>query len=120
MNHELRYDGNLDIIMGRMHVPVDAASVRNVAQDLAKLVREHGCLRLLMDLRDMPATSSTLDLYAIPRIVKDLGVPAGLKRAMVVSEISSDFEFLETTSVNAGNLFKLFTDTEAALAWLKG
>jgi hypothetical protein len=120
MNHEFRYDEVQDIIMGRVRGRLDAAVARNVATDLARLVGEHGCRRLLMDLRGAQVTSSTLEIYSIPRVVKEAGVSGGIKRALVVAEITQDFEFLETTLVNAGNLVKLFTDPEAALTWLKG
>lgn len=120
MYFELKYDEDLDIIRGRLQGMLDAAVAKSVANELAQLVRKHGCHRFLNDLREAQVTSSTLDLYSIPRVVKEAGVPGGLKRALVVAEITSDFDFLETTSVNAGNQLKLFTDPDAALAWLKG
>ncbi len=120
MNFELSYDEDLDIIRGRLYGKLDAAVAKAVATDLAQLVRKHGCHRFLHDLREAQVTSSTLDLYSIPRIVKEAGVSGGIKRALVVAEITQDFDFLETASVNAGNQVKLFTDSEAALAWLKG
>ncbi|MBA4378909.1 MAG: hypothetical protein C0395_09715 [Gemmatimonas sp.] len=120
MNHEFRYDEVQDVIMGRVQGRLDAAVAKEVATDLARLVREHGCRFLLMDLRGVQITSSTLEIYMIPRVVKEAGVSSGIKRALVVAEITPDFDFLETTSVNAGNLVKLFTDPEAALVWLKG
>ncbi len=120
MNFELRYDGDHDIIRGRVHEKLDAAVAKAMAADLAQLVREHGCRRFLNDLREAQVTSSTLELYSIPRIMKGAGLPGSTKRALVVAEITPDFVFLETASVNAGNQVKLFTDPEAALAWLKG
>lgn len=120
MNYELRYDGDLGIIRGVVHGKLDAAVARMVAGEVAQLVEDHGCRRFLIDLRGTQVTSSTLEIYTIPRVVKEVGVPGGLKRALVVTEITPDFEFLETASVNAGNLVRLFTEPEAALAWLKG
>ncbi|MDO9171154.1 MAG: hypothetical protein Q7W29_04905 [bacterium] len=120
MNFELWYDEDQDIIRGRVHGKLDAAVAKGVAGELAPLVRKHGCHRFLNDLREAQVTSSTLDLYSIPRVVKEAGVSGGIKRALVVTEITPDFDFLETTSVNVGNQVKLFTDPEAALAWLKG
>ncbi len=119
MNHEFRYDEAQDIIMGRLHGKLDAVVAKEVATDLARLVGEHGCRRLLMDLRGAQVTSSTLEIYTIPRVVKEAGVSGSIKRAVVVAEITQDFEFLETASVNMGSQVKLFTDPEAALAWLK-
>lgn len=120
MSHEFRYDESQGIIMGRVQGRLDAAVVKDVATDLARLVGEHGCRRLLLDLRGALVTSSTHEIYVIPRVVKEAGVPGGIKRALVVAEITQDFDFLETASINAGNVIKLFTDPEAALAWLKG
>ena len=120
MNLELKYDGDQDIIRGRVHGTLDAAVAKAVAGEVAQLVQNHGCHRFLIDLRGTQVTSSTIEIYSIPRVVKEVGVPGGLKRALVVTEITPDFDFLETTSVNVGNQVKLFTDPEAAIAWLKG
>ena len=119
MEYELEYDEALGVIVGRLHGELDAAGARRVASDLAQLVRKHDCRLFLNDLRDANITRSTLEIYSIPRVVKDVGVPGGMRRALVVGGITEDFEFLETASLNAGNLIKLFTDPDEALAWLR-
>ncbi|MDO9694533.1 MAG: hypothetical protein Q7W56_07355 [Candidatus Latescibacteria bacterium] len=120
MEYELEYDEGLGVIVGRLHGELDAAGARRVASDLTQLVLKHDCPLFLIDLRDGNITRSTLEIYTIPRAVKDVGVPGGVKRALVVGGITEDFDFLETASLNAGNLVKLFTDPHEALAWLKG
>lgn len=119
MEYDLEYDEGLGVIVGRLHGELDAAGARSMASDLVQLVREHDCQLFLNDLRDANITRSTLEIYSIPRVVKEVGVPGGMRRALVVGGITDDFDFFETASLNAGNLIKLFTDPDEALAWLK-
>jgi hypothetical protein len=69
-------------------------------------------------MRHARLTKETLDIYHMPKSAKQAGIVPGFKRALVVSELSSDFHFLETVFVNQGHIVKLFTDIDAARGWL--
>lgn len=118
MDYELEYDEERHLILGHVHGVFDTAVVRRMAVDLAEMVREHECFRLLNDLRDATITGSTPDIYEMPRTVRDVGVPVRCRRALIVREPVDDFRFLETTSVNVGQQVRVFTDPDEALEWL--
>ena len=63
-------------------------------------------------------TKGTIDIYNMPQTAKEAGVGARHRRALVVSEQSSDFHFLETVFLNQGHNVKMFTDIEEAMIWL--
>ena len=54
----------------------------------------------------------------MPKNALDSGVGLGVKRALVVQDLSRDSRFLETVFVNQGNIVRLFDDLEPAEEWL--
>jgi hypothetical protein len=56
----------------------------------------------------------------MPKTASTSGIDTHCKRALVVSEQSSDFHFLETVFINQGHNVKMFTDIEEAMSWLLG
>ena len=93
-------------------------AVEAMAREVAALAKQQGCTRLLNDLREATIPSSASAIYSMPRITDEAGVPPGLRRALVVSAATRDFLFLETVSLNRGHNIRIFTDPEAARAWL--
>ena len=69
-------------------------------------------------MRHAKLTEETLDIYNMPKSARQAGIEHRFKRALVVSELSSDFHFLETVFINQGHIVKMFTDFDAALHWL--
>lgn len=63
-------------------------------------------------------TNGTVDIYNVPHTASGAGVGNRCKRALVVSEHSSDFHFLETAFLNQGHNVKMFTDIDKAMLWL--
>ncbi len=119
MGYELSYNQERDLIVGRVEGKIDPALVKAMASELAELVASSGCRKLLNDLRRADTTPSAFDVYDMPRIVDKQGVPIACRRALLVSEPSGDFAFLETVSVNVGQQVRIFTDLEASLEWLE-
>jgi len=72
-------------------------------------------IRFLLSGNNLSYT--TKDLF-MPRCTRQVGVEPHIKRALVVSELSPDFHFLETVFINQGHIVKVFTDINAALQWL--
>lgn len=120
MGYELAYDQERDLMVGRVWGNIDETLVKEMAGDLAKLVASSGCHRLLNDLRNARIAHSALEIFGMPRIVDEEGVPVGCRRALVVPAPSEDFRFLETVSVNVYQRVRIFTDMQRAIAWLTG
>lgn len=119
MKYQLSYDKQRDLINGKIEGEIDPDLVEKMASELAALVISTGCHKLLNDLRGAKITHSTLDIYQMPRIVDRHGVLKKCKRALLVSESSEDFEFLETVSLNVGQQVRVFKEPQAAIDWLK-
>ncbi|MDD2469230.1 MAG: hypothetical protein PHI97_35165, partial [Desulfobulbus sp.] len=79
---------------------------------------ETKCLKVLNDLRGHCNLSSVFDVYEMSKMLTGAKMPRSCKRALVVNEITANFQFMEDTQVNAGYMVKLFTDPESALEWL--
>jgi len=120
MKYELSYDRERDLIIGRIEGNIDPAIVKAMASEFAELVSSSGCSKLLNDLRNAAITHSALDIYSMPRIVDKLGLPIACRRALLVSDASKDFQFLETVSLNVGQQVRIFKDPESAIKWLEG
>jgi uncharacterized protein (UPF0276 family) len=119
MGFELHYDRESDLIIGKVSGSFDAATAQAVAAKLAAMIQDTGCGRLLNDLTEAAITSSTFDIYSIPRIVSKSGIPISCKRAILIAGSPEDFHFLETASVNVGQQIRMFSDRERALEWLR-
>ena len=118
MKYDLAYDEERDLIVGHVHDGLDASLALKMSSDLANLIRTHGCYRLLNDLRDAEITSSTLEIYAMPRAIAKFKEANRCKRALVVSGRLDNYRFLETVSLNIGQQLRIFTDIETAVDWL--
>jgi len=119
MKYELSYDQERDLIIGRVEGNIDPAIVKAMASEFAELVSSSGCNKLLNDLRKAGITHSAIDIYSMPRIVDKLGLPIACRRALLVSDASKDFQFLETVSLNVGHQVRIFKDPELAIKWLE-
>ncbi len=97
--------------------PFDAFILKRLAADVSKAIEKHGCRRILNDLRDA-RLKGVLDTYQMPKVAAEAGVPRMCKRALVVREGSSDFDFLETVFSNQGHRVKKFTAFDDAKQWL--
>ena len=96
----------------------DLETLHSLAQDMSKEIEKHGCNHILNDMRHAKLTDGTFDIYHMPQAARQAGVGITCKRALVLSELTSDFHFLETVFVNQGHQVKVFTDNHQAMRWL--
>lgn len=86
----------------------------------AEKAREQGVNKIMLDVRDAPNKLSVLDNYQIPYyVLKQVGYTHDIRTALIVHPDDKTHDFMETVAVNAGFDFKLFTDEEIAVHWLK-
>jgi hypothetical protein len=118
MSHRIVYEKEGDyvsvVVEGNFALPM----LKVLAVDVARQIEQHGCNRILNDMRLAKLTKGTIDIYNMPKIASASGIDTYCKRALVVSEISSDFHFLETVFLNQGHNVRMFTDIEEAMSWL--
>jgi len=118
MPYKINYNREHGYIAVTVEGEFALSNLEELAADITRLTKRYSCNRILNDMRHASLTKDTLDIYHMPKKAKQAGIVPGLKRALIVSELSSDFHFLETVFVNQGHIVKLFTDIDAARSWL--
>ena len=118
MPYKIVYEKEGDYISIRVEGGFGLSVLKQLSADVSKFIEKYGCNHILNDLRLAKLTSDTLDIYNMPQTASNSGIENLCKRALVVSERSSDFHFLETVFLNRGHNVKMFTDIEEAMHWL--
>jgi hypothetical protein len=80
-----------------------------------------GYFRYLADCTEMTGGHTVFDLYNVVANLENYQIDPRTKEALLTvpsSATAGDVRFYETAAVNRGFTVKLFTDREAALAWL--
>jgi hypothetical protein len=94
----------------------------SIVKDYFQANEEHGCKKILVDVRSMTGKLSAFDAYRFGNtaIEKAEGVDLGVKTAIVdLEENRKRFDFLEDGSVNIGFNLRYFSKTADAELWLR-
>lgn len=118
MPYTIDYVKEQDYIIVIIEGSFTLSTLKELAEDIAQFVEQHGCYRILNDLRQAELTRGTIDVYNMPKTAKGAGIDIRFRRALVVGERSSEFYFLETVFINQGHNVKMFIDIDEALRWL--
>ena len=123
MPHSIRYNQEEHIIEIHIQGLITLNELKAVISDVSQAVLENNCFLILGDYREATLKLSTFEIYEVPKIFISTVTPVSIserevKRALVVTEITEDFRFLETVSANRGQPARLFTDVDKAKAWL--
>jgi len=117
MPFTIKYDKEIDCIFIKVDGQFDLSLLKMLASDVAKVVEKHGCRRIFNDLRSATLVD-IFDTYHMPNTARTIGIENRCKRALIVKDIPSEFDFLETVFVNRGHQVVMFTDVDAAKQWL--
>ena len=120
MQCSVAYDQEMDYSLASCEGIFNLATIKKYARKIVETAEEHGCKRLLNDLRDVQLDVDTMDIFKSPEVVQMKGIDRHWQRAVVVAEeYEKDFHFFETVAVNNGHLMKVFVDYQSAVEWLK-
>jgi hypothetical protein len=117
MPYTIRYDEGLGYITVTVEGQLDLSVLESVSSDAAKAVEKYSCRRIFNDLR-RARLKSIVDTYYMPKAAERSGIALSCKRAFVVKETTSDFNFLETVFMNQGHRVKMFDRIDKAEQWL--
>jgi hypothetical protein len=103
----------------------DISMVRQMTAEVVELALRFGVTRFLKDDREADLQLTTLEIYEIPKILAELGIPRSSRIAVLMNSSSTqrrDFEFFKTRMHNEGMPeARIFVDSkEDALGWLIG
>jgi len=111
---------NEQIVVIQTQGVADEASSLEMVKNIPALMQQYQVVRLLIDHSALSFVSGKIvDVYQRPQEIRGVGVPVKIKIAEVVlPEHKKHFDFLETVCRNRGFDFRIFNQSEAALAWL--
>jgi len=118
MPYSVTYDTETDCIYVSVQGKLNLSLLDSIAAEVARCIVEHGCRRILNDLRQATPTASVSDIYNMPKHALAAGVDRAVKRALLINEPFSTFRFLETVFINQGNIVQLFNNVDDAKRWL--
>lgn len=118
MLYEFKYDTDSKCLMTKMCGVLNTLAVTEHIAKVAKLAEEYNCSLILNDWRKVVLQMSTIEIYDIPKLVRNAGVSCSMKRAYLVHEVGILYNFFETVSVNQYQQVRLFTDFDNAATWL--
>ncbi len=102
-----------------VHVPITPELQVRFSEASIELCKEHGCWRILSDVRNVANVSGAVDQFLLANEdVPTVGLERQARIAILVSENDHSHDFIETVLRNSGADCKIFTDEETARAWL--
>ncbi len=119
MSYSMKYNSENNCIMASMEGRIDQNTVKEFALNIVEATKKHNCRKILNDIRKVNLNLSTIEIYELPKKIKEAGLEQFTKRALVVGNNFEDVAFFETVSFNQAQNVKIFRDPEAALEWLK-
>lgn len=108
----------LAIVCGR----VTAKSFKDFVKAATQKAAQKRFQNFLADAREVQLDLSVMEIYGLPALLPALGFLRTQHLAVLYdprSPHAPDFGFLENILYNHGFSMRLFTDSDAALAWLK-
>lgn len=118
MPFTVEYDEERSCILVTCSGDLDLQLVESTATEVSSMIARTGCRLILNDLRCAQLTRDAFKVYKIPRIMTEVGIGSGVRRALVVGDHQEEFHFLETVFLNYGNDVRMFADIQDAEAWL--
>ena len=98
---------------------VTMQGILRLAVDVRQYLEQTGAHKFLVDHRAAAIEINVGELYFLPRRAEALGIGGAYRAAFVFSKQSEhDFAFYQTRAENLGLDQRVFTDADAAFAWL--
>ncbi len=120
MEIRVSYDETQDCVMTEPVGLFTVESFHELIRKVAEVATKHPCRRLFHDFRRAEWHTSPTEFFYIPDYAVTSAADRSWRRAVLVREEDvSKIEFYETTAANKGLIVKIFTDYDAALAWLR-
>jgi hypothetical protein len=114
MPEEVTFDAHNQLIRVRSWGKCGIQDWHSSKDQVLKLNSEHGCNKLLVDVREQEAAPSITEIF-------EFGVnwPRSIRVALLVGkDTEKDQRFLETVAFNRGIPMKDFTEEDEAIEWL--
>jgi hypothetical protein len=119
MSYEFNVAEDQPWIYVRIYDYVTKTLFLDLLKDAIDQAKKHGVSNYLIDSRGMPSMKSTIEDYDIVNYrLKELGFERRSRTAMIVDPEDKTHDFFETCTMNAGYIWRIFTDADLASQWL--
>ena len=123
MLHTITYNSEMHILEANIQGDYLVDEAKQLRLETLKMIEEHDCFRILIDVRDAVIKLSTWEIYSASLNFSEAAMASDLpilktKRAIVVTEESRDTKYVEALFVKRGHKVRLFQDVDEAKEWL--
>lgn len=121
MAFELRYDDRAGYVRATLTGEMDINDVKAFFQAATDFARSHGCVKVIVDLREFVHRLSTFQLYDLSGFAEQQGIRHIARVALLVNdsaEDSQDYPFVRAAFNNRGYQVRVFSEPAAASEWL--
>jgi len=121
MPHEIKVNKQYDLVEIAYIGLITPGELVAVVEETMVLARGNGILKFFADCTTMIGGHSITDLYGLISLYESIGVPHGMKEAILLPALTSaaaDVRFYETACYNKGYNVKVFKNSKDALNWL--
>jgi hypothetical protein len=121
MKWQMSFNEKENILFVKTLGVLDMETTKALIKECLEVIEQQNCRRCLVDNSEIESLNiGTIDIYSIPKLHAELGVPRNLRIAEVTSKNDErDFDFYETVCRNNGYSVSVYFDVESALQWLK-
>jgi hypothetical protein len=126
MAHTIQYCPTAHIIQVNVEGIVKLDEFKEIFCQGVQLAKKKGCFLFLNDFCEATLQMSTMELYALPKILSEISTSCGIPaeriwRAIVIAPRDArDAGFAEDVAANRGQHARIFQDREEAREWLVG
>ncbi len=128
MPYTIIYNSKTCFVEATVQGTIGFKEIKEIFSNAVHMLMEKESFLYLADYREVVLSMSTIELYALPKLMSDITAPLGvnvhrLKRAVVIAKDLKDkrledYRFYETVTLNRGQNTKLFEDMDEARKWL--
>lgn len=123
MTFKVTFNESTRIVESRVHGNFDWDLVEHMIPVIGKQILRSKTNLIFIDFRNCKVTMSTLKLYETPKKIAEefakMGIDVrNMRRAILINTNQSEFDFLDSVTINNAQVFRLFHDEASAMAWL--
>lgn len=121
MEWESKYIPEDGIVASTVQGVATLESIKSITIALLDFAKQYECHKFISDYRNISQQISTMELYALPQTLLDIGFSLADKAALVYSAESvdaSNFTFFDNRCYKSSMIIRAFTDYDEAYNWI--
>ena len=123
MKWQIEYRQDVEIISTEISGTVTLEGIKKVSAELVEFAKQKVANRFITKFCDISQDISIVEIYNLPKIMRDLGIKNSDRIAIVYptdSPLKSLFAFFDTRCFNSSLDMKVFSNFDKGYDWLLG